>query len=61
MKVDNKACTTIIEDENTKGRCKHINTRYKYIQERIKENEIKLEYVRTEDMLADPLTKFVPR
>ncbi len=57
IKVDNKACITIAEDENAKGRCKHIDTRYKFISENIKENKIKLEYIRTQNMLADPLTK----
>jgi len=57
IKVDNKACIAIAEDENAKGRCKHIDTRYKFIQEKIKEKNIKLEYVRTTEILADPLTK----
>ena len=57
IKVDNKACIAIAEDENAKGRCKHIDTRYKFIQEKIKEKNIKLEYISTNDMLADPLTK----
>lgn len=56
IKVDNKACIVITEDENAKGRCKHIDTRYKYIQERIKENDIKLEYVRTDDILVSRST-----
>lgn len=28
IKVDNKACIAIAEDENVKGKCKHIDTRY---------------------------------
>jgi len=57
IKVDNKACIAIAEDENAKGRCKHIDLRYKYIRENIISNNIKLEYVNTNNMLADPLTK----
>jgi len=57
IKVDNKACIAIAEDENAKDRCKHIDTSYKFIQEKIKEKNIKLEYISTNDMLADPLTK----
>ena len=29
--VDNKACIAIAQDTNSKGRCKHIDTRYKFI------------------------------
>jgi len=58
--VDNKACIAIAQDTNSKGRCKHIDTRYKFIQEDIVNNKIVLEYINTEDMLADPLTKSIP-
>jgi len=58
--VDNKVCIAIAQDTNSKGRCKHIDTRYKFIQEDIVNNKIVLEYTNTEDMLADPLTKSIP-
>jgi len=57
IKVDNKACIAIAEDQNAKGRCKHIDLRYKYIRENMIQNKIELEYVSTNNMLADPLTK----
>jgi len=57
--VDNKACIAIAQDTNSKGRCKHIDLRYKFIQEEIMKNEIELEYINTENMLADPLTKSI--
>lgn len=34
--VDNKAYISIAQDINSKGRCKHLDTRYKFIQEEIK-------------------------
>ena len=55
--VYDKACIVIAQDTNSKGRCKHIETRYKFIQEEINTNNIILEYINTENMLADPLTK----
>jgi len=54
--VDNKACIAIAQDTNSKGRCKHIDTRYKFIQEDIVNNKIVLEYINTEDIL----TKSIP-
>jgi len=56
--VDNKACIAIAQDTNSKGRCKHIDIRFKFIQEVMK-NEIELEYINTENMLADPLAKSI--
>jgi len=51
--VDNK-------ETNSKGRCKHIDTQYKFIQEDIiTNNKIVLEYINTENMLTDPLTKSI--
>jgi len=57
IKVDNKACIAITEDENIKGRCKHMDIKYKFMREKLKHNEIKIEYIDTNNMLADPLTK----
>jgi len=37
--VDNKACIAIAQDTNSKIRCKHIDIRYKFIQEKILENK----------------------
>jgi len=32
--IDNKACISIAKNTNSKGKCKYIDTRYKYIQEK---------------------------
>ena len=45
--VENKACIAIAQDINSKGRCKHIDSRYKFIQEEINNNNIILEYINT--------------
>ena len=59
IKVDNKSCKNIAENENTKGRCKHMDIDYKYIQEKINRKEINLEHIFSDSMLADPLTKVI--
>jgi len=43
--LDIKAFIAIAQDTNSKGRCKHIDTRYKFIQEEINNNNIILEYI----------------
>jgi len=57
--VDNKACVAIVQDTNSKGRCKHIYPRCKFIEEEININNIILEYINPENMSADPLTKIL--
>jgi hypothetical protein len=47
----------MVEKGNDKGRTKHIDVRYHYIREMVENGEIKVEYLRTEDMIADMLTK----
>ena len=38
--VDNKACIAIAQDTNSKGRCKHIDTRYKCTQDERNNNRL---------------------
>ena len=42
-------------------RSKHIDIQYHYTRDLIKEGKIQLEYVPTNDMLADLLTNSLPR
>jgi hypothetical protein len=42
-------------------RSKHIDTRYHYIRECVEESKIEVNYVRTDDQLADILTKSLGR
>ncbi len=43
--------------KSTSDRTRHINVRYYFIKDRIDSGEIKLEYIPTEEMAADTLTK----
>jgi hypothetical protein len=54
---DNKSAIHMVEKGNDKGRTKHIDVRYHYIREMVENGEIRVEYLRTEDMIADMLTK----
>jgi hypothetical protein len=57
VKEDNQACIKIAEGEGVNKRSKHIDVRYHVTREAIRKEEIRLEYVRTEEQLADALTK----
>ena len=56
---DNKSSITLSSEEalNFKGRSKFINRKFFGIYELIQNNDLKLSYVCTEDMIADVLTK----
>jgi hypothetical protein len=54
---DNQATIKMVNNGNDKGRTKHIDVRFHYIREMIEQGQIKMEYKRTEDMIADILTK----
>ena len=54
---DNTACILMAEGEGLNKRTKHIDARYHVSKEAIKNKEITLSYVGTNEQLADALTK----
>jgi hypothetical protein len=61
MKVDNKSAINLCKNPVLHDRSKHIDTRFHFIRECVEKKQIAVEYVRTEDQLADILTKPVGR
>jgi hypothetical protein len=58
---DNQACIKMAEGDGITKRAKHIDVRYHVTREAIENGEIRLEYVKTEDQVADALTKNLGR
>ena len=54
---DNQGSIFLASNPIQEKRTKHIDIRYHYIRERIEQEEVELFYVRTEDNIADILTK----
>ncbi len=55
---DNKGVLNLMRNgRNNKERTKHLNIRYFFVQDRVKNGELVLEYINTKDMLADLMTK----
>ena len=55
---DNKTAITLIENgKSNSERSRHISIRYVFVHDRLKSVEIKLQYLNTEEMIADILTK----
>jgi hypothetical protein len=58
---DNQAAQTLIKDDNYHARTKHLDTRFLFIREVAERGQIKILYCPTEDMVADVLTKALPK
>src|SRR6266480_5053117 len=61
LQGDNQACLTIAKDPEHHGRTKAIDIRYHHVRDLITRGIITPEYVPTKHMLADGLTKPLPR
>jgi hypothetical protein len=57
MYEDNKSAIQIVANGNDKGRTKHMDVRYHLIRELVQSNTIQVQYMPTESMVADILTK----
>ena len=57
---DNNGCISIASNPSNHKRSKHINIKYHFSREQIEKNQIKLEFVCTENQVADALTKPLP-
>jgi hypothetical protein len=54
---DNQSTIKIAKNPEHHGRCKHIDIRYFFVQERVESGDIDLIYCPTDKMSADILTK----
>ncbi|KAM3206760.1 hypothetical protein ACQJBY_062115 [Aegilops geniculata] len=61
LKIDNKSAIELSKNPVHHERSKHIDLRYHYIRECVEERKVEVEHVRTEDQLADILTKSLGR
>ena len=61
MLVDNQASISLSHNSSVNRRTKHIDVRYHFTRQAIQDGVVRLEYCRTEDMVADMLTKALGR
>lgn len=61
IREDNQACISIAEEDKPTKRLKHVDVRFHFVREEIQRRTIQLEYVASEDQLADIMTKGLPR
>ena len=58
---DNQSCIKLTENPVFHDKSKHIEIKYHYIQDMVHRRAIKLQYVPTEEQVADVLTKLLSR
>jgi hypothetical protein len=54
---DNQSCLKLTENPVFHDRSKHIEMKYHFIRDLVQKGAIKLQYIRTEEQIADILTK----
>lgn len=55
--TDSQSCLKMIENDGHSNRTKHIDTRFHFTRDMVRDSEIKLIYCTTEENIADMLTK----
>ena len=55
--VDNVGAMFLAKNATTGQRTRHINVRYHYVREYIKNGQVIIRFVRSEENMADPFTK----
>jgi hypothetical protein len=61
IKADSQSAIKLLKNPIHSQRCKHIDIIYHFARERVMRGEVCFDYVSTADMVADALTKAVPR
>jgi hypothetical protein len=54
---DNQSCIKMSENPVDHDRSKHIDTRYHYIRDMVQKGAVQLQYLSTDEQIADILTK----
>lgn len=57
---DNNSCISIANNPTSHKRSKHIDVKYHFSREQVENNFITLDYISTDDQLADLFTKSLP-
>ncbi len=61
IREDNQGCIALTKNSVFHARTKHIDIKLHFIREKVKEGDIIVEYCSTKEMIADILTKGVPK
>ena len=54
---DSQSAICMTKNPQFYGRCKHVDTKYHFIRDEARKGTINVQYCKSEDMVADMLTK----
>ncbi|KAM2213097.1 hypothetical protein ACFX1S_023317 [Malus domestica] len=54
---DNKSAIFLIKSGANSSKGKHIDVKYHYVQDIVEKGEVEVDYIPSEEMVADPMTK----
>jgi hypothetical protein len=57
LQCDNQGCIALTNNPTYHQRTKHIDTQYHFIRDEVEKKVIRLQYIATDEMIADVLTK----
>ena len=57
---DNEASVKFSNNNKSSSACKHMEVKFLIVKEKIRDQLVSIEHIRTEEMLADSLTKVLP-
>ncbi len=61
MHIDNQSAIKLIKNPVYHKRTKHIDVKYHFIREKYQDKTVNIEYVNSNEQLADIFTKALPR
>ena len=61
VNCDSQAAIAYTKDLKYHGKTKHIDTKYNFVKDMVARKDVNLEYIFTHSMIADLITKPIPR
>ena len=61
VNCDSQAAIAYTKDPKYHGKTKHIDTKYNFVKDMVARKDVNLQYISTHNMIADPMTKPIPR
>ncbi len=61
IRCDNQGTMSLTKNPTQHARTKHIDVQHQFVRERVENGKVTFEYCSTEDMVADVLTKTLPK